>query len=271
MAERLRVAAVGEVAEDLYLPEGESRLGGISANFARSAAACGAAAGLFGAVGDDARGRRLHAALRRAPLDPLCVRMLRGETARQRIHLGPGGERAFSGFVPGVLADYRLVPEEIDALRGFDVVAVPASPESRAVFEQVLALGLGRSRVADFSVESPLGDPDRPDAWVAPWLDRLDVAFVGGRPEHAGVLSALSASTGGRIVLTAGAAGAWAFHGEVGVHQPALPVAIVDTTGCGDAFQAAFTVSFFSGATLAQALAAGARRAARVAARRGGG
>jgi sugar/nucleoside kinase (ribokinase family) len=68
------------------------------------------------------------------------------------------------------------------------------------------------------------------------------------------------------VVLTAGA---WALTGDRVVHQPTLATAVVDTTGCGDAFQGAFTVAHFGGVDLAGALRAGARAAAAVAARYG--
>ena len=43
-----------------------------------------------------------------------------------------------------------------------------------------------------------------------------------------------------------------------------VPAEQVDTTGCGDAFQAAFTVAWAGGASIKEALRAGARRAAEV-------
>ena len=47
--------------------------------------------------------------------------------------------------------------------------------------------------------------------------------------------------------------------------QPAVDVKkIVDTTGCGDAFQAAFTVSYFKDGDIRKALKAAAQQAAKV-------
>ena len=47
--------------------------------------------------------------------------------------------------------------------------------------------------------------------------------------------------------------------------QAALEVDnLIDTTGCGDAFQAAFTVSYFRDGDIAAALFRGANQAARV-------
>ena len=63
----------------------------------------------------------------------------------------------------------------------------------------------------------------------------------------------------GIIVLTLGAEGSIAFQGDMSYTQKALPAnKIIDTTGCGDAFQAAFTSSYFHTKDIRTALLAGA-------------
>ncbi|MCC6899474.1 MAG: hypothetical protein IT377_10895 [Polyangiaceae bacterium] len=259
----LCIAAIGEVTEDCYLGDDGHQLrlaGGISANFARSAAAAGAEVMLFAPVGNDAAGQRVIAGL----TVPHQIRVLSGETAEQKIRLRADGERQFCGFRPGVLPDYRLSDDErrrIDTQ--FDVVHVPMQPET----EHLLA-GITRpARVADFSVDSATGDDPR--RWCEPHLEALSVAFVGGHVRHLEALATIQ--TRAVIVLTCGALGAYGiWRGKV-VHQPALPTHVVDTTGCGDAFAGAFTVAHFGGASLETALLRGAERAARVAERMGAG
>jgi fructoselysine 6-kinase len=265
----VRVAAVGEICEDLYLPEREGFLGGISVNFARAATVAGAEAAVFGPVGSDERGARLHDWLSKAPIATRRVRRLAGSSACQQIRVAPDGERVFCGFEAGVLFDYQLDTAELRTLDSYDRVAVPCSPESRRVFRQCVEAGLGPKLVADLSQDSPEGEEDDPVAWLSPHLDRLAVAFVGGRADHVEALRGLSASSDIPIVLTAGAAGAYALvRGRV-LHQPSLATEVVDTTGCGDAFQAGFVVHRAMGRSLADALEAGARLAAQVASHRG--
>ena len=73
------------------------------------------------------------------------------------------------------------------------------------------------------------------------------------------------------VVVTMDAAGSIALQGRETFFQPALPVArVVDTTGCGDAYQAAFTVSWFRTGDAQQAMAAGAEAASLVLAHFGG-
>jgi sugar/nucleoside kinase (ribokinase family) len=263
--EGLRIAAVGEIAEDRYLPEGARHLGGISANFARACARAGAHT-LYGAVGDDDCGARLVSELDECHLE-LHVRVLEGATATQRIRLAPDGERIFCGFDAGVVCDYRLSPRELAELDGFRAVAVPCSPESRGVFDQCLATGV--PLVADFSQDSTVGDADRPESWIEPHASRLSIAFIGGSPDFVDALSALSLRADTLLVLTAGAHGAFAFARGTIHHQPSLAETIVDTTGCGDALQGAFTVRYLETGSIAEALRAGSEMAASVASKLG--
>jgi len=272
MAARVRIAAVGEIVLDVYLPapEEEGRLGGISVNFARCALRSGASVALYGAIGTDARGRLLAAELAGSGLERR-VRELPGASAIQRIRLAPDGERIFCGFDAGVLERYRLTDAELVELEDFDAVALTCSAELAGVFGQVMALPLGprTRRVADFSQDSPGGDPARPDGWVHPYLDRLAVAFVGGQPSFLEPLRVLSVATDTLLVLTVGPAGAYAIQRGRVLHQPSLARTVVDTTGCGDAFQGAFTAAYLAGAGLEHALGAGAECAAHVASRVG--
>lgn len=264
-------AAVGEIVLDAY-SDGPAQLGGISANVARVAAHWGARTTLFAPVGDDDRGVRVRAMAERAALASagrleLRLRTLAGETAEQSLHVGSGGERVFTGFRAGVTTAYALEEGELGALSSFDVVHVPMAPESKRVCDQILASGHPRIAV-DVSIDSVASDLA---AWLEPALARVAFAFVGGRQADVPALRALSEKTHATIVLTAGAAGAFAFERGRTFAQPTLAREVVDTTGCGDALQAAFLVSSAAGRRTTAALEEGARAAARVAAKRGGG
>ncbi len=264
-----RVAAVGEIVEDHYLDDGARFLGGISVNFARCARFAGAEAAVYAPIGDDARAERLWPLLASTGLT-LRVRRAAGVTPEQRIVVGPDGERGFCGFDAGVLGDYLPSDEELDEIAQYDAVAVPCSLESRRAFRCIAAQAWAPDKlIADFSQDSPDGQPDRPDSWVAPWADRIRIAFVGGAAHHARALCALSRRVAPLIVLTAGEAGAFAFSRGRSWHQPTVAERVVDTTGCGDAFQAGFSVCQLDGGDIVASLRAGAELAARVARQRG--
>lgn len=102
-------------------------------------------------------------------------------------------------------------------------------------------------------------------------LSTIDIAFVGGESSQADALKELAAEMDALIVLTLGAQGSVAFNGKKVFEQDALPVDIVvDTTGCGDAFQAAFCHCYVESGDVQEALKAGSL-AGRSAAMRYGG
>jgi fructoselysine 6-kinase len=68
---------------------------------------------------------------------------------------------------------------------------------------------------------------------------------------------------GGVIVVTLGAKGSVGLLNGRSYHQPAIPVNHpLDPTGCGDAFQAAFVVSYWQTGAIEVALQQGAEQAA---------
>ena len=95
-------------------------------------------------------------------------------------------------------------------------------------------------------------------------LEWTDIAFIGGTTEMRDALESLAKQNpSSLVVLTLGAGGSIAFHQGNQYLQPAIPVEkVIDTTGCGDAFQAAFTASFFTHNHIEKALLAGAQHGA---------
>jgi fructoselysine 6-kinase len=96
-------------------------------------------------------------------------------------------------------------------------------------------------------------------------LTHLDLVFISGGREMVEQIhqSSIAIATHTLIVVTHGPDGSSAIAGDEISFQPALPVAqAIDTTGCGDAFQAAFTIEYFRSRNIRAALAAGATQAA---------
>ena len=117
-------------------------------------------------------------------------------------------------------------------------------------------------RIADFL---DLSDYDRDVRVIETWMNRLEMAFVSGDEQLVKQLQSISNKTDCLIVVTMGADGSVALmRGEV-IREPAVHVnGVLDSTGCGDAFQAAFTVSCWKDRNVQHALHRGAQRAAMV-------
>ena len=264
----MRVVAVGECTRDRYANQGVEIVGGISLNFAVNARACGASAvGLVSCTGTDPWGAIVRGRLGRAKVDAAHVHTRTGDTATQAIELTEGGERRFppGGYNPGVLSSFELEPGDLSYIATFDVVAAPFFRQVAHLFEPAMhAAGPGATRVADLLDGEDLG-PEL--SGIDPLLDTLDLVFISGGESTVERLLPRSARSHTLIVVTHGAAGSSALAGGRRHVEPAVPVPLdqrVDTTGCGDAFQAAFTVTYLRSRAIPDALRAGAERAARV-------
>jgi fructoselysine 6-kinase len=194
------------------------------------------------------------------------VAVLAGETACIDIQVLAQGERIFppGGFQRNVLLDLRLSESNLAFIQQHDTLAFlydrsqPESPVNRALE----ALDFDGERVADFGDWADYaGDYD--DLTSA--LEPLALAFISGNQETIDFLLPFSRRFEGLIVVTLGADGSVALVDGTPLFQPAQVVPNpVDSTGCGDAFQAAFTVAYLSTCSVKQALRRGTAQAAAV-------
>jgi sugar/nucleoside kinase (ribokinase family) len=121
--------------------------------------------------------------------------------------------------------------------------------------------------------------PDEGSRFVTDCLRRegIDLTHVvlrdNARPIHSTVVVDQGNETGRRaVVVTCGADGCWYLE-EAGAsprHQPAYPVRVADTTGCGDVFHGAYASALVRGAGLAERVRFAAAAAALKATRPGG-
>ncbi|MEO8139229.1 MAG: PfkB family carbohydrate kinase [Gemmatimonadota bacterium] len=264
----MRIAAVGECTIDRYLDLGIERVGGISLNFAIHARRAGAEhVALLSCTGTDAGSHAVTAKLITADIDTTHLHHLPGATASQAIRLSAGGERIFpaGGYDPGVLANFRLSLADLNFLRSVDVIAVPWFRQIVHLVDPILQMrDLAAMRIADLLDGADLG-PDLDG--IAPLLDHFDVLFISGTETTVERLLPHTRRSRTLIVVTHGAAGSSALLNGERHGEPAEPVPAdeqIDSTGCGDAFQAGFSVEYFRSRALQGALREGARRAAEV-------
>lgn len=264
----MHVAAVGECTVDHYLERGTRCAGGISLNFAVHALRAGATrASLVSCTGDDEGGALVRAAAVREGIDIAHLASRPGRTASQAIRHAAGGERIFppGGYDEGVLATFRLDDAALAMLHDADVIAIP-------YFRQLLSLVapiVGMRDVRALCVADLLDGADLGEAYAAldSLLDGVDVCFLSATEP---VAERLLPRTRGRrsvLVVTHGARGSTALHDGCVTYTAAEavpPAECVDSTGCGDAYQAAFSVAYARERNIAAAMHAGAARAARV-------
>lgn len=259
----LRIVSVGECTMDHYLDLQQQFVGGISLNFAVHCKRSGAEhVSLMSRIGAD-HGARILQKVEYEGIDASYVTMLPGATARQDITLTPTGERIFppGGYQPGVLQGYRLHDDELHFVQRHNVLVSAMFNQVELLFRQVMeSLPFEGWRVADFL---DLSDYNKDIGVVEQIIELLTITFISGDHEMVEKLRPLSRAANCVVVVTMGANGSVALVKGEPIYQPSLRVAnVVDSTGCGDAFGAAFTVSYWRDGDVRRALQCGAKQAA---------
>ena len=270
----MKLISIGETTIDHYRQQDLFYVGGISLNFAVHAKRSGAdVVSLVSCVGNRTVDASIFERLAAEGVDASHVAVLGGKTAACAIDVSENGDRVFpaGAYRENVLSQLRLT----DDIKGFInqhdiVVTLFDGTRPSSLLMQLTDIPKNRMKwVIDFGDWSNGRRKEVP----ADLYSQLDLAFFSGDMGTLEYLLPLSEKCNCQFVLTMGAQGSVAIVGKGArlISQPALPVeAIVDSTGCGDAFQGAFTVNYFRHQTLsrdqrlAQALKAGAQQAAAV-------
>ena len=246
------VAVIGDNTVDRFVGVvGRDYVGGNAVNVAVQLAERGVAVEYYGVVGDDAAGEwiRSELAARGVGVGGLVTRS--GPTALTVIRVDEGGDRHLEEEHFGVTAQYVPDGTQLDAMAAAAWVQVGMVPRASDLRRALRAI----------RPDLPIGQ----DCSVAEGYGDLTVAFESALPTEAASIGATALARGATYaVVTLGERGSEAFGPEgAHLHQPAVPVEVVDTTGAGDSFIAGYISVFLSGGDLAAAMAAGAGWAAR--------
>jgi sugar/nucleoside kinase (ribokinase family) len=263
---------LGRPVETIPPGQGSARLQEIRATAAGTAAGAGvdlaklgARVLAIGALGDDLLGDIVVAAMASHGVDTSgLVRKSGAQTSATILPIRGNGERP-ALHVPGAtrlleLADIDLAqvrrgrallvgaPDALGGLTGTDLTAVAAAARDGGALVAVDVLHPGRpedlGRLAGL-----LGAAD----WFLPNGDQL-LALTGRQDLSSAIADVLAFGTGG-VAVTLGADGCLlASHdSQTPVALPALEVDVVDTTGCGDGFNAGMLAGLLLGADPADA------------------
>ena len=261
----MKIISVGECTLDRYLQQDKVYIGGISLNFAIHAKRSGAQSVTMMSRVAAADFAQIAAKFAQEGIEQTHLYTSHLPTSHQDIVITPNGERIFppGGYDFGSMTGFLLNQNDLELAQRADVLACALFQQAQRLFDQVMQLSYAGWRVADFL---DLSDFDRDLTVMARYLARLKIAFVSADNSFLVRLMALSIQyTQTLIVLTVGENGSAALLNGQCWQQVALPTQVVDTTGCGDAFQAAFTVAYYQTGDVGHALWRGAQQAAQVA------
>jgi ribokinase len=230
--------------------------GGTTANVACAASRLGLRTSAFGDVGDDGYGKFLVNEYRRFGVATGYLRILPNSvSAMSVIMVAPFGEKAIT-YLPirNVETDYGTLAA---VLRQSCIVY--AMPYDLDEFRTVSQLAHCAGTHVAIDIESAVApDGERMRAL----LELSDIVFfnergfqtaTGKAPSHEAMRPLLKRGPH-TIVVTRGAAGALAVSQGDAAQHPAFPAEVVDATGAGDGFNAAFVAALIERRALADAL-----------------
>jgi ribokinase len=253
-----------------------TNLGGKGANQAVAARKLGAEVRMLGAVGEDGPGREIRGRLDAAGIDVTgIVAVPDAATGTALIFVDAEGRNQI-GVAPG--ANHRLTVEMLRPYEGAiawaDVVVCQLEtplPVVRWALEEAHRHGVR-------AILNPAPVRELPDdllglvAYLTP--NEGEAAALAGIPigdmdSAVGAGRRLLERGAATVIVTLGGEGALVCQRDRIVHFPAFPVAVVDTTAAGDAFNGALAVGLAAGGTLDEAVPLAAATAALSCTRRG--
>lgn len=230
--------------------------GGTTANVGCALSRLGFRAAVYGRVGDDAHGQLL-----RASFTDFGV-------SQDFLHTGEGLHSATaltivtaSGEKAVVYMPIASAPLQEASLRAAiaQTRVVYAMPYDMAEFDMLSHIARGQYTLVAIDIEAAVAPDEKA---MLERIRRADIVFFNesgfvagtGETPSLGTMKKLLAYGPQAIVVTRGALGALAVDDRTAVAQAAFAANIVDTTGAGDTFNAAFLAAWLEGRKLDAAL-----------------
>jgi len=242
--------------------------GGDASNFAVAASRLGAASTIVTRLGDDQFGHSLLELWKREGVDRSAVRLAEGEfTAAYFVsHSAEGHEFSYlrSGSAASRLTTAELPIDLITGARAVHTTGITQAISQSACDAAFTALAEARTAgvltTYDPNLRLKLWPLDRARATIFHALSLVDIARpslddaaqLTGRTDPGEIVEEIHSRGPSIVALKLGAAGALVSDGRE-MHQiDAMPIDLVDASGAGDTFDAAFVVAHLEGRALAE-------------------
>lgn len=249
----MKIAAMTVACVDLYLQQGMQCVGGNSLNFLTQCRKEEVEeTAIIACVGTDDMGLKVREHLESRAIDTSHLYFRDGKTASNKIYITDEGERTFlpDSWDGGVYQDFSLSEADWAFLGQYDILAIPAN--NLNFFEALKRKAADQRLVVDFL-------DSRDYSLIERSLPFMDIGFISGDWEMIEKLKPVSRKVDTMVVVTLGSEGSVTLLRGETYFQGAIPVRqVVDTTGCGDSYQAAFTVSWFQHRDIRVAMMRGA-------------
>jgi sugar/nucleoside kinase (ribokinase family) len=255
----MNIVSLTACCVDYYPQISKSFLGGNSLNFTANARRLepDIEIAVITSVGTDENGKRIRDFLLKNSVSITYLYVKEGNSSTNQIINDTGGERfgVPGSWNGGVGDNFFLSEDDWSFVLDHDIIAIPANNQN---FQTLLRKKKKNNFVVvDFlDVENNIP--------IEKYIEHVDVAFIAGREHLLSNYQKIAFAYKKLLVVTLGALGSVAFQHDEVYKQKALPIPkVIDTTGCGDSYQAAFTVTYYRTKNIPKAMEAGALSASR--------
>lgn len=256
----MKLVALTVCCVDFYPQQGRSFLGGNSLNFVAQACKSGSEyqVSLVAAVGNDEYGSRIIEFIGKQSIPTDHIYQIKGATASNQIINDEAGERfgVPGKWENGVYGSFYLSENDWKYVLNHDVIAMPANNPN---FEELLKRAQNKHFiVSDFlDVENKI--------LIEKYIQNVQIAQIAAREEMLDYYRNLADKSGTLLIVTLGSKGSVVFYKGKMTRQEAIAVPkVIDTTGCGDSYLAAFSVEYYKSGNITKSMKAGAIAASKV-------
>jgi sugar/nucleoside kinase (ribokinase family) len=280
LTRRFDILVVGEINPDIIVSDAdpsprygqaERRVDSIAMTAGSStvltalaAARLGLRTAIYGLVGDDPFGRFMLSSLDRGGVDTHACRVVVGDSTGASVILDRGPDRAILTS-PGVMASLRAEDVPLELVRDSRHIHVGSWYLQDALRAGLPALFAAARTGGTSTSLDPGWDPDERWSGLDEVLTQTDV-FLPNSNEACGIADATDVEEASNVLVAGGAAnmtvavkagrlGAMAAQGSEVARSKAPDVAVIDTIGAGDGFDAGFLYGRLAGWTIARSLA----------------
>lgn len=256
----MKVTAMTCLCVDVFDGTDEIRSGGEALNFAVAAASRfeHIQVSLIGGIGDDNYGKSILDSISGLKINTDCVHVIPGgATASNRTYLTEDGDRYYleDSWQEGVYGSFVL--SDIDKQKMKDSQLIHTNFSCPIFFEIIkLKKEYGFQLSVDF-------DKERDFSRLEEILPYIDYFFISGEESLLPVLKKWSIDYKGVFTATLAEKGSVAYESGTEYKADAVKVSeVIDTTGCGDSYQAGFICSVIKDGQIKEAMEEGSRVAA---------
>ena len=247
----INIIAMTCMCVDVFDASGELRPGGEALNFAAIASKYdNVSVNLLGAIGDDKYGGAILSSIKDKRINKDYIHIVSGaETASHRIYLTENGDRYFKAdsWNGGIHDSYRLTENDKEKITSADVVFITYdSPNFYDALE--LKKTANFQLAVDFNVVRNFARLE----CVVPYVDFF---FISGEESILPKFQKWSEKYNSIFNITLAENGSVTYYNGKEYRVRAVPVdEVIDTTGCGDSYHAAFLCTYLKDGDILKAM-----------------